>query len=53
MDGGERQEYMFHCPTCGDSFEVNPSMREALIDRGCVFCGGPVTADAFELLCRA
>lgn len=43
MNGG----YVFTCPECGGSLEVNDPMRETLIERGCVVCGAPVTAEVF------
>jgi hypothetical protein len=39
--------YIFTCPVCEESLEVNESMKEALVDRGCVLCSANVTADAF------
>lgn len=44
----EEAEYIFVCPVCDESLEVNGPMREALIDRGCVICGSAVTARAFS-----
>lgn len=40
-------EYRFDCPACGESLEVNDSMKRALIEQGCVICGAPVTTAAF------
>lgn len=40
-------EFVFVCSECGESLEVNASMRDALIDRGCVICGADVTAGEF------
>jgi endogenous inhibitor of DNA gyrase (YacG/DUF329 family) len=45
---GESREFTFVCPACEESMEVNGSMRDALIERGCVICGAPVVADAFS-----
>jgi hypothetical protein len=39
--------YTFVCPSCDENLEVNGSMKEALVERGCVICGATVTADAF------
>lgn len=39
--------FVFVCGTCGESMEVNEAMREALLENGCVICGGSVTSDAF------
>lgn len=41
------EEYTFVCPACGESLAVNESMKEALVERGCVICGTAVTAEAF------
>lgn len=43
----ERVEFVFLCPECGESLEVNDSMKEALVEKGCVVCGASVTAEAF------
>lgn len=40
-------DYRFVCPECRESLEVNGSMREALMDNGCVICGSGVSSDAF------
>jgi hypothetical protein len=40
-------EFDFVCPECDEALVVNGSMRDALIDRGCVICGGGVSPDAF------
>ena len=45
---GEVAEYDFRCPECAESIEVNASMRDALIDNGCVVCGAAVSAAAFS-----
>ncbi|MFB6269319.1 MAG: hypothetical protein ABEH83_05205 [Halobacterium sp.] len=41
------EEFTFDCPSCGASMEVNPAMKDALVDNGCVVCGASVTAAAF------
>jgi len=51
MSGEEGGNYAFVCPRCDESLEVNASMREALIERGCVVCGTAVTAEAFTGCC--
>lgn len=38
----------FVCPDCQCTSEVDRTMRQTLLSRGCVFCGGSVTATAFE-----
>lgn len=48
MSSNEGQAYTFVCPACGESLEVNDSMKDALIERGCVICGTSVTAEAFS-----
>ncbi len=47
MASGESKEYVFFCPQCSESLEVNDSMRDALLEKGCVICGTTVTTDAF------
>lgn len=47
MDDVVAGEYRFDCPACGESLEVNGSMKRALIEQGCVICGTPVTTAAF------
>jgi hypothetical protein len=42
------EDYRFVCPECRESLEVNDSMREALLDNGCVVCGSSVSCDAFR-----
>lgn len=45
MDG--ETEYVFDCPACGESLEVNGPMRDALLEKGCVVCGASLTPEAF------
>lgn len=45
----DETEYTYICPECGESLEVNDSMREALIEKGCVICGVAVTDEAFSI----
>lgn len=40
-------EYTFVCPECEETLAVNGSMRDALIDNGCVVCGTDLSASAF------
>ncbi len=47
MSSEQEKEYIFVCPACDESLEVNDSMKDALIERGCVICGTTVTAEAF------
>jgi predicted RNA-binding Zn-ribbon protein involved in translation (DUF1610 family) len=43
----EGAEFGFVCPECGESLEVNGSMRDALVENGCVICGAAVSQDSF------
>jgi predicted RNA-binding Zn-ribbon protein involved in translation (DUF1610 family) len=38
----------FHCPDCGEAMTVNESMRDALLDHGCVVCGTALSSSAFS-----
>jgi predicted RNA-binding Zn-ribbon protein involved in translation (DUF1610 family) len=38
----------FHCPDCGEAMTVNESMRDALLDHGCVVCGTTLSSSAFS-----
>jgi predicted RNA-binding Zn-ribbon protein involved in translation (DUF1610 family) len=42
-----RLDFTFRCPDCGESVAVNPPMREALLDYGCVVCGTALSPAAF------
>ncbi|WP_442904975.1 DUF7560 family zinc ribbon protein [Haladaptatus sp. CMSO5] len=42
------RDLTFSCPECGESLVVNASMRDALIDNGCVICGSAVSSSAFS-----
>ncbi len=48
MSSEEDKEYVFLCPACDESLKVNDSMKESLVDRGCVICGTSVTMEAFR-----
>jgi predicted RNA-binding Zn-ribbon protein involved in translation (DUF1610 family) len=48
MSGGSTLK--FRCPDCGESVAVNSSMREVLLDHGCVVCGTALSPAAFT--CR-
>lgn len=48
MGSEDREEYTFVCPVCDESLEVNDSMKDALVERGCVICGTSVTTEAFR-----
>jgi transcription initiation factor IIE alpha subunit len=47
MSSEEDKEYVFLCPECDESLKVNDTMKESLIERGCVICGTSVTMKAF------
>lgn len=47
MRAGPDDLIEFECPHCAESLAISASMREALLDRGCVICGSPVTAESF------
>ena len=42
------KEYQFACRACDSVIAVNDSMRDALLEHGCVVCGEPVTHDTFD-----
>ncbi len=46
-DEGGEDEYEFLCPDCGEGLVVNASMKDALVDRGCVICGTDVEPSNF------
>ena len=39
--------FVFLCPSCDESLEVNGRMKDTLLAEGCVICGSRVTASAF------
>lgn len=41
-------EYEFVCPECAESMVVNPSMKEALLENGCVVCSASLSEAAFS-----
>ncbi|SEO69779.1 hypothetical protein SAMN05216388_101730 [Halorientalis persicus] len=41
-------DYTFACPECDESISVNGSMRDALVENGCVVCGASVTNAVFS-----
>ena len=45
MQGDDRPSFV--CPECGEASAVAPSVREGLVEAGCVFCGVPVSRWAF------
>ncbi len=47
MSGDEDSTYVFACPVCEESLEVNEAMKDALVERGCVICGAAVSGEAF------
>lgn len=48
MPPEDEAEFVFICPTCDETLEVNASMRDALLEKGCVICGAAVTSEAFS-----
>jgi hypothetical protein len=48
MDSHVTEDATFRCPVCEETLKVNASMREALVERGCVVCGADLTPDAFS-----
>lgn len=48
MGSDDDELYIFRCPECGESLEVNESMRATLIEKGCVICSADVTGRAFS-----
>ncbi|MFB6297857.1 MAG: hypothetical protein ABEH56_04990 [Salinirussus sp.] len=47
MSGEESEEYAFVCPECEERLNMNKTMKQTLIEEGCVICGTPVTEEAF------
>lgn len=37
----------FVCPECQEALEVDASMREVLLEKGCVICGAALSPEAF------
>ncbi|MFB6165915.1 MAG: hypothetical protein ABEJ31_12215 [Haloarculaceae archaeon] len=46
MDSTE--DFIYVCPECAETIEVNGEMKDALIANGCVMCGADVTPGAFS-----
>lgn len=47
IDEDETAKFRFVCPECDESLEVNDSMKNTLIERGCVVCGATVMSQSF------
>jgi hypothetical protein len=47
MNSVEGGEYVFVCVECRERLVVNESMKDELVEQGCVICGASVTPDAF------
>ena len=47
MSESPTDDYAFECFDCGEEFEVNPGMREALLTHGCPVCSASVGDEAF------
>lgn len=43
-------EYVFVCPECTQSIEVNREMKRAILDGGCPVCTAQIGAEDFEEL---
>ncbi|AFK18190.1 zinc ribbon domain-containing protein [Haloferax mediterranei ATCC 33500] len=50
MGAPRADEYEFTCTQCGERFEVNDSMRDALLERGCPICGSATSENEFATL---
>lgn len=48
MNSLDATSFAFECPECDERLEVNDSMKDALVERGCVICESTVTTEAFE-----
>ncbi|ELY52380.1 DUF7560 family zinc ribbon protein [Natronococcus jeotgali] len=46
---GTCENLQFVCPACTRSIEVTESVRDALVESGCVICGTDVDDGAFAL----
>lgn len=44
-----RENSRFVCPACTRSIDVSDSMRDALVENGCVVCGADVDPEAFDV----
>ncbi|WP_312907411.1 DUF7560 family zinc ribbon protein [Natronosalvus caseinilyticus] len=47
------EDYRFVCPECAQAITVNASMRDALVENGCVVCGSTVSRADFEELAES
>jgi hypothetical protein len=47
MSGDGGNQYVFVCPECEEKLSINESMRETLLEKGCVICGSPLSEEAF------
>lgn len=45
---GEAEAYEFVCPDCHHEIEVDASMKETLLDSGCIVCGAVISESAFS-----
>ena len=53
MSESPTDDYAFECSDCGEEFEVNPGMREALLTHGCPVCGASVDNEAFTSIAQS
>ena len=46
MPGG----YRFNCRSCGQSVIIDESIRDSILEDGCLICLAPATASDFEVV---
>lgn len=44
---GEEKDFRFHCSSCDSTLTVSTETKDALVEKGCLLCGGSVREDAF------
>lgn len=49
-DGDGDDLYLFECPQCEEELEVDETMKQVLIEKGCVMCSVPIPSCAFHVL---
>ncbi|MFB6297989.1 MAG: hypothetical protein ABEH56_05680 [Salinirussus sp.] len=47
MSGDGEDQYAFVCPECEEELNVNESMKQTLVEKGCVICGSSLSEEAF------
>ncbi|MDR5674671.1 zinc ribbon domain-containing protein [Halalkaliarchaeum sp. AArc-GB] len=53
MSESPTDDYAFECSDCGEEFEVNSGMREALLTHGCPVCGASVCDEEFTSIAQS